>query len=194
LEPTRWPFDSRSDRRLVVATTDPATLPELTTFYLFTNLPAPEPDRGAANGDLAPADVAEVSRLYALRSWIEQSYKQVKNSLGWAHYQVRKDLSFRRHWQLVCCAFSFCWWAWRESGEMRSSPAVVVLKDPEHPSSAATDGTVGGEKEDRYRATTPVVAAGAAEGALVAGALRNAMAILEGVLRYAPASGAKKVA
>jgi hypothetical protein len=63
----------------VVATTDPATLPELTTFYLFTNLPAPEPARGAANGDLAPADVAEVTRLYALRSWIEQNlYKNVK--------------------------------------------------------------------------------------------------------------------
>src|SRR5215217_5548850 len=133
LEPTRWPFDSGSDRRLVVATTDPATLPDLTTFYLFTNLPAPEPERGAANGDLAPADVAEITRLYALRSWIEQSYKQVKNSLGWAHYQVRKDLSIRRHWQLVCCAFSLCWWACEESTEVRSSPAVVVLKDPEHP-------------------------------------------------------------
>jgi hypothetical protein len=194
LEPTRWPFDSKSDRGLVVATTDPATLPDLTTFYLLTNLPAPEPERGAANGDLAPADVAEVSRLYALRSWIEQSYKQVKNSLGWAHYQVRKDLSSRRHWQLVCCAFSFCWWACRECGEMRTSPAVVVLKDPEHPPSAATDGTVGGKKEDRHPATTPVVAAGAAEGALVAGTLRNAVAILEGVLRYAPTSGAKKAA
>jgi hypothetical protein len=101
------------------------------------------PDGG---GVLVPADVAEVSRLYALRSWIEQSYKQVKNSLGWAHYQVRKDLSIRRHWQLVCCAFSFCWWACRGCGEMSSSPAVVVLKDPEHPSSAATDGAVGGKR------------------------------------------------
>jgi hypothetical protein len=146
LEPTRWPFDSGSDRRLVVATTDPATLPDLTTFYLFTNLPAPEPERGGANGDPAPADVAEVSRLYALRSWIEQSYKQVKNSLGWAHYQVRKDLSIRRHWQLVCCAFSFCWWACSGCGEMSSSAAVVVLKDPEHPSSAGTDGAVGGKR------------------------------------------------
>jgi hypothetical protein len=194
LEPTCWPLDSGSDRRLVVATTDPATLPGLTTFYLFTKLPAPEPERSAGNGDLAPADVAEVVRLYALRSWIEQSYKQVKNALGWAHYQVRKDLSIRRHWQLVCCAFSFCWWACRECGEMRSSAAVVVLKDPEHPSSVATHAAVGGKKEDRHPATTPVVAAGAAEGALVASALRNAVAILEGVLRYAPACGAKKAA
>ena len=77
---------------------------------------------------------------------------------------------------------------------MRSAPAVVVLKDPQPSSSAATDGAVGGKKEDRHPSTTPVVAAGAAEGALVAGALRNAVAILEGILRYAPASGAKKAA
>src|SRR5215203_2146697 len=36
-----------------------------------------------------------------------------------------------------------------------------------------------GKKEDRHPSTTPVVAAGAAEGALVAGALRNAVALLE---------------
>jgi hypothetical protein len=24
-------------------------------------------------------------------------------------YQVRSDHAMRRHWQLVCCAFSFCW-------------------------------------------------------------------------------------
>ena len=183
LEPTRWPFDSRSDRRLVVATTDPAALPELTTFYLFTNLPAPEPERGAANGDLAPADVAEVSRLYALRGWIEQSYKQVKNSLGWAHYQVRKDLSIRRHWQLVCCAFSFCWWACEESTEV-GSPPVVLLRDGERPSSTA-EGPSRGEKEE-HNGTAPVVAAGSEEGALVATALRNAPAILAGIHRCAP--------
>jgi hypothetical protein len=43
--------------------------------------------------------------------WVEQSYKQVKQTLGWAEYQVRADLAIRRHWQLVFCAFSFCWWA-----------------------------------------------------------------------------------
>ena len=184
LEPTRyWAFDSKSDRRLVVATTDPATLPELTTFYLFTNLPAPEPERGAANGDLVPADVAEVVRLYALRSWIEQSYKQVKNSLGWAHYQVRKDLSIRRHWQLVCCAFSFCWWACEESTEVGSPP--VVLRDGERSSSTA-EGPGRGEKEEQSGAAS-VMAAGSEEGALVAPALRNAPAILAGVHRSAPA-------
>ena len=51
-------------------------------------------------------------RLYGLRMWVEQSYKQVKHALGWSQYQVRSDLAMRRHWQLVCCAFSFCWWAY----------------------------------------------------------------------------------
>ena len=42
---------------------------------------------------------------------VEQSYKQVKQTLGWTEYQVRADRAIRRHWQLVVCAFSFCWWA-----------------------------------------------------------------------------------
>ena len=46
-----------------------------------------------------------------MRIWVEQSYKQVKHVLGWSDYHVRNDLAIRRHWQLVCCAFSFCWWA-----------------------------------------------------------------------------------
>jgi hypothetical protein len=80
---------------LVVATTDPATLPSRTSWYLANNLPAPGSAR-AAHGDLEAAKLTEVVRLYALRNWIEQSYKQVKNSLGWAHHQVRKDISIRR--------------------------------------------------------------------------------------------------
>ena len=50
-------------------------------------------------------------RLYGLRTWVEQQYKQVKGSLGWSQYQVRSDVAMRRHWALVQCAFAFCWWA-----------------------------------------------------------------------------------
>ena len=52
-------------------------------------------------------------RLYGLRNWVEQGYKQVKGELGWADFQVRSDRAIRRHWTLVCCAFSFCWQAFR---------------------------------------------------------------------------------
>ncbi len=94
---------------MIVATTDPVTLPELTTFYLITNLPAPGLQR-AQHSEFAEASVEEVVHLYGLRMWVEQSYKQVKYALGWSEYQVRSDRAMRRHWQLVCCAFSFCWY------------------------------------------------------------------------------------
>lgn len=94
--------------RLVVATSDPATLPPLGTRYLTTNLPRPGSPR-AADSPVPPAGLAEVARLYALRNWVEQGYKQAKDELGWADFQVRSDAAIRRHWALVCCAFSFCW-------------------------------------------------------------------------------------
>ena len=81
LEAECRPFGKEKQRRLIVATTDPAELPERTTWYLLTNLPAPDSSK-ATESELIPAEVAEVVRLYSLRSWIEQSYKQVKNSLG----------------------------------------------------------------------------------------------------------------
>ncbi|MCZ1013274.1 IS701 family transposase [Streptomyces albulus] len=97
--------------RPVVATTDPATLPEKNTWYLATDLPRPGSPR-AADSPYPPADLAEVVRIYAVRNWIEQSYKQVKDELGWADFQVRSDTAIRRHQTLVNCAFSFCWDTW----------------------------------------------------------------------------------
>ncbi len=87
--------------RLVVATTDPATLPAQATWYLATDL-RPEP----------AADLHEVVRIYGIRHWIEQSYKQIKDELGWADFQVRSDTAIRRHQTLVTCAFSFRWDTW----------------------------------------------------------------------------------
>jgi len=199
-EPKSWPFETGRRKRLVVATTDPARLPDLTTFYLFTNLASPEGEREAGDRKLRVAGLAEVSRLYALRSWIEQSYKQVKNSLGWAHYQVRSDIAIRRHWELVCCAFSFCWWAWPSPEEIPinvgSPPAVAVLEEKEPCSSSADEEANGGEKEgSEDRAAAPsLVAAGSTEGTRVAAAIPNAPAILAGVYRSAPAQTARSTA
>jgi len=36
-------------------------------------------------------------RIYAIRNWFKQSYKQVKDELGWADFQVRSDAVIRRH-------------------------------------------------------------------------------------------------
>ena len=91
----------------------PKSCPERKTWYL-SHQPAPSLLLRALGERAisAPAELAEVVRLYGLRMWVEQSYKQVKHALGWSDYQVRSDLAIRRHWQLVCCAFSFCWWAY----------------------------------------------------------------------------------
>ena len=97
--------------RLVVATIDPGTLPDKATWYLATNLPRPGGPR-AAEGPHRAAGLAEIVRLYGIRHWIEQSYKQVKDELGWADFQVRSDTAIRRHQTLVNCAFSFCWNSW----------------------------------------------------------------------------------
>jgi hypothetical protein len=103
------PFGPQRAERAGVVTPDPLTLPELTTWYLITNLPAPGAPR-AATSPLAAARLAELVRLYGLRTWVEQSSKQVKHTLGWAQYQVRRETAMQRHWALVCCAFPFGWW------------------------------------------------------------------------------------
>jgi SRSO17 transposase len=114
---TWWAGDARlaswgPDRsvRLVVVSTDPARLPERSTWYLVTNRPLPDGDGDEAG--LPAADLTEVVRCYGLRNWVEQGYKQVKHELGWADFQVRSTTAIRRHYTLVCCAFSFCWQAW----------------------------------------------------------------------------------
>ena len=84
--------------RAICATTDRDALPDISTWCLTTNLSAQQ------------APLAHVVRLYGLRNWIEQGYKQMKNELGWADFMVRSDRAIRRHLTLVLCAWTFCWW------------------------------------------------------------------------------------
>jgi hypothetical protein len=94
------PYGRDKQERAIVATTDPENLPDLSTWYLVTNLPVPTP-RTLAEALFPPANVQEVIQLYGLRIWVERSYKHVKHALGWSQYQVRSDKAMRRHWQLV---------------------------------------------------------------------------------------------
>lgn len=133
-EETWWAVDLRLGSyapeyptRLVVATADPRTLPAASTWYLVTNLPLPGTTRASEHPTLPAADLAEVVRLYGVRQWVEQGYKQVKQELGWADFQVRADRAIRRHWELICCAFCFCWWAegQRSTGARRPGSAPL---------------------------------------------------------------------
>jgi hypothetical protein len=132
------PFGPQRAERAVVVTTDPLTLPELTTWYLVTNLPAPGSPR-AATSPLAAASLVELVRLYGLRTWVEQSYKQIKHTLGWAQYQVRSDTAIRRHWALVCCAFTFCWWQASQDQEAASPLLSDLVTQPTAPQEKKRD-------------------------------------------------------
>src|SRR5437870_9002470 len=189
--------------RLVVATSDPGALPEVSTWYLATNLPRPGSPR-AAEGALAPAELAEVVRLYGLRNWVEQSYKQAKHEWGWADFQVRGDVAIRRHGEWVCCAFCFCWWARfrspnepaseREEPEPRSpGERGVAAAEPNRPGQPAE---AAGGKRRAGSARLPagprtsgrgLLARGAAPGAELAFALALPRALLAGVERCAAA-------
>jgi hypothetical protein len=179
LEVDVGPYSPQRERRSVVATTDPRELPDKATWYLVTNLPHPGSEQ-ANESELAQADLAEIVRLYGLRMWVEQSYKQVKHVLGWSDYQVRSDLAIRRHWQLVCCAFSFCWWAY---GRLPTEEIAETENDP------SIDSEERGEKEAQG------ILVGDFEGSKgVVGAVDHAKAILAGILRDAPTTSAKSAA
>jgi SRSO17 transposase len=184
---TWWAADARlpaagwgPDRRirLVVATTDPATLPKLTTWYLVTDLA--RPGRRRARPPFAPADLAEVVRLYSLRTWVEQGYKQVKHELGWADFQVRSDRAVRRHWQLVCCAFCFCWRAWF------AEQAVSPMQPDDQPASAGARGETTSH-QPAPTGTGGVLAGGAAPGAWLADPVGRARTLVAGVVAGGPA-------
>jgi hypothetical protein len=184
------PYGPGKTERAVVATTDPATLPELTTWYLVTNLPAPTDGMDNASS-FPPASLQEIIRLYGLRTWVEQSYKQVKHALGWSQYQVRSNQAIRRHWQLVCCAFSFCWYHVSHPPTKEASlplPESEALSERDIP----PESTSRGEKNQHRnkQAASSVLAKSTANGARMAGAVDHAATLLAGVVRAAPARSA----
>jgi SRSO17 transposase len=178
LEVVAGPYGPHKQQRAVIVTTDPVTLPDPSTMYLITNLPHPEHAAGHWSG-LAPATLEELVWLYGLRMWVEQSYKQVKHVLGWSEYQVRSDRAIRRHWQLVCCAFCFCW-----HHQHDASQVPAAREAPEQPRLAGPSP----EKKVRRasRTSAGLLAAGAAGGAGVAGAVDTAAPLLARVVASAP--------
>jgi len=178
------PYGPAKPTRAVVATTDPTTLPTLSTWYLVTNLPAPHPQPQESTHPAA--DLAEIVRLYGLRNWVEQSYKQVKQALGWAQYQVRSDRAIRRHWQLVCCAFSFCWWAaGMSTGGQPEEEHATENEDANTPATEQEAGQ-GGDGAAPVAAPAGLVAGRFAERPGMAGTVDGAAALLAGVKRSAP--------
>ena len=179
LEIIAGPYGPDKTQRAVVATTDPETLPDLTTWYLVTNLPAPT-ERPVTPLPFPPASLEEVIRLYGLRQWVEQSDIQVKHALGWSKSQVRSDKAIRRHWQLVCCAFSFCWYhASHGSSQGTSEPREATESKVSSQRSVPADAA-GTRKKNRQSlrgkksATADLLADGATGSTRLVGALDHA--------------------
>ncbi len=133
----------------------------------------------AAESPYPPAALAEIVRIYGLRHWVEQSYKQVKDELGWADFQVRSDTAIRRHQTLVNCAFSFCWNTW-------FAPPPPTPADPPPGPDPPPDPLERG-RTDVPAAPTGLLAPGAAGRPWLADALVHAATLLAGMVDEAPA-------
>lgn len=164
----------------MAVSTDPQTLPANSTWYLVTNLAAPDSRRAREESLFEAADLCEVVRIYGLRQWVEQSYKQVKGELGFSDFQVRRDHAIRRHWELVFCAFSFCWWAYTQEERERA------FTDPPPPGIKNVPEEAGEKRTQRRGGDSSVMASGATASTRMAGPVGNAVALLAGVVEGAP--------
>jgi SRSO17 transposase len=172
LEVNAGPFGRKKGERAVIVSTEPAKLPELSTWYLVTNMPLKK--KRTSQGVRFGASLEEVVRIYGLRIWVEQSYKQVKTSLGWAQYQVRSSHAILRHWMLVYCAFVFCWWQeTRKDDEGIGDPQLKLTRR-----NALTRKP--GEKKPResHKAPDKIVAGSTQKRSQLVGAEHHAQALL----------------
>src|SRR5260370_16251802 len=97
--------------------------------------------------------------------------------LRWSQYQVRSDRAIRRHWQLVCCAFSFCWYhashpCSSTTEDAREAPEPSASQEPE----VSVDVSATGKKNQRRNSisSTSILACGTTTRAWVARSLDHA--------------------
>ena len=78
----------------------------------------------------------------------------------WAGAITRSEatIAIRRHWQLVCCAFSFCWWAY---GRLPTEEVAETSND-----APAVDSAGRGKKESQAMLATNAQGSKGVAGAL----------------------------
>ena len=120
----------------MTATTDPATVPALSTWELVPNRPAAA--AGPVLGrSVPPAAVAPIVRLDGRRHGVEPSDTHVQGTLGGNAAQVRGDHAIRRHGARVCGACAVCWGAAGHDGSLDVDPPAAPAAPPGGPSPAA---------------------------------------------------------
>ncbi len=73
-------------------TTDPETMPENSTSFVQTNI----------KGQLKKI----LGDLYGLRTWIEYSFRQCKQELGWTDYRFTKFKDIEKWWEIIFCVYT----------------------------------------------------------------------------------------
>jgi hypothetical protein len=165
----------------VVVTADPVRLPDKATWYLVTNLPRPGSPRQATSPH-PPAALEEIVRIYGLRIWIEQSYKQIKDELGWADFQVRSDIAIRRHQALVNCAFTFCWATYLTDPPPTTPPEPASMASQERGKHRQTPA----EPATPHHLTSTQLAPHTARSPLLADPRAHAHTLVEQLVEHAP--------
>jgi hypothetical protein len=90
-----------------------------------------------------------------------------------SQYQVRTDKAIRRHWQLACCAFSFCWSHGSHSSCSTASATLGLSASPAPTPLDAPVPETGARKKNqrgKRRATTRFLAGSSESSTRVAGA------------------------
>lgn len=84
-------FGKRRELKYFEITKDDTNPESADTWFIMTNLP----------GKIQQT----LGKLYSLRTWIEYSFKQVKDQLGWADFRLTDYNSIERWWEIVFSAY-----------------------------------------------------------------------------------------
>jgi len=73
-------------------TTDPETIPENSTSFVMTNL----------QGNIKRS----LGDFYGLRTWVEYSFRQCKQELGWTDYRLTDFQHIEKWWEIIFSVYS----------------------------------------------------------------------------------------
>lgn len=87
-------FGKRSYRTYWEITTDPQTMPENSTSFIMTNIQDKRNNLKKTLGN-----------LYGLRTWVEYSFRQCKQELGWTNYRLTNFEHIEKWWEIIMSAY-----------------------------------------------------------------------------------------
>jgi SRSO17 transposase len=87
-------FGKRRTRTYWEITTAPETMPENSTSFVMTNIQATRSQMKKILGN-----------LYGLRTWVEYSFRQCKQELGWTDYRLTNFEYINKWWEMIMSAY-----------------------------------------------------------------------------------------